>query len=370
MSESGDKGKTPDETEFVVDFLSEGSSQSEEESKASLGPVVLEGASDERVQERRKQMRAQHRKSVDATAPGDGRCGRKGGSGSRQVETVLNRGCCGNLAHWRRTSSVRVMCSLAGRSSLSVLPRTASIHRDSTQLGTRVLAAGRCQTAHRYVTCVCRDTTTNPAEGANAANMPARKLPMHRAVLEFNDMMRERYMSNRAEAHEEEGRLPPKVQEKLDEVVESASQLEGDVHFPDDNNRLQEAKVPGHSTSVYTSNIDKQGDGDVLCSCGLPPVRGHPCAHNIKHAQKMQQALHSLFHYKDTTSCWKDQYPEGQEWPSITMEECMANDFVDPKVRYPPLPPPKVGRPKNTKRKRSWDEGGPAKKKQKGLGKR
>ena len=75
--------------------------------------------------------------------------------------------------------------------------------------------------------------------------------------------------------------------------------------------------------------------------------------------------MEKLFHFKDTTACWQEQYPQDAVWPAIDMESVRGNGHVDPLVRYPPLPAPKVGRPKGTKRVRGHDEDQRASKKRK-----
>ena len=129
--------------------------------------------------------------------------------------------------------------------------------------------------------------------------------------------------------------------------------------MPDPANQAREGKILSLSGTCHlSSNIS--GDRkvcDVSCSCGVPAVKGHPCGHNVKHALELGIAGSSLFHYKDTTSCWQEQYAEDAEWPPIFFDQ---NARADPQVRYPPLPVAKVGRPKGTKRIRRHDEGGPS----------
>ena len=209
------------------------------------------------------------------------------------------------------------------------------------------------------VNAAVRDnTTTNWSEGSHAANAPARSVPMHCGVYEFNNAHRERFFSNRAKAQSCEGVLPPKVTDILEQVTETARKLQGEVAMPDPENKDREGKILSASgTRVLISDIsgDRQVS-DVSCSCGVPAVKGHPCGHNVKHAMELGLAGSSLFHYKDTTSCWQEQYPEDAEWPEISLHTARENGLSDPKVRYPPLPAPKVGRPKGTKRKRRYDE--------------
>ena len=203
------------------------------------------------------------------------------------------------------------------------------------------------------------NSTTNWTEGSHAANAPARKVPMHRAVFEFTNMHRERFFANRALAQSCEEILPPKVTLILEQVTETARKLQGEVNMPDPANQAREGKILSLSGTCHlSSNIS--GDRkvcDVSCSCGVPAVKGHPCGHNVKHALELGIAGSSLFHYKDTTSCWQEQYAEDAEWPPIFFDQ---NARADPQVRYPPLPVAKVGRPKGTKRIRRHDEGGPS----------
>jgi len=211
------------------------------------------------------------------------------------------------------------------------------------------------------------NTTTNVSEGMNAANAAARNVPMHVVVGEFNDLQRARFFANTHAAHDCQTWLPPKVAKIHDELVESAQGLNGEVSIPDAANPEREARVLGYSGKrYYTSNLEgDRADADVKCSCGVPRVQGHPCAHNMKHALQIGHPTEKLFHFKDTTACWQEQYPQDAQWPGIDMESVRGNGHVDPLVRYPPLPAPKVGRPKGTKRERRHDEDQRASKKRK-----
>ena len=88
----------------------------------------------------------------------------------------------------------------------------------------------------------------------------------------------------------------------------------------------------------------------VSCTCGVPEVKGQPCIHSAKHALAMGKDVSSLFHYKDTSAAWKEQYDQNVESPGISFAEAQANGYADEKARYPPVAPPKVGRPKKNKR--------------------
>ena len=130
------------------------------------------------------------------------------------------------------------------------------------------------------------NTTTNVSEGMNAANASARNVPMHVGVGEFNDLQRARFFANTHAAHDCATWLPPKVAKIHDEMVESAQGLTGEVGIPDAAHPQREARVLGYSGKrYYTSNLEgDRADADVKCSCAVPRVQGHPCAHNMKHA--------------------------------------------------------------------------------------
>ena len=62
------------------------------------------------------------------------------------------------------------------------------------------------------VNAAVRDNTaTNWSEGSDPANDPGRRVPMHFGVIEFHNMHRERFFTNRAKAQAREGVLPLKV---------------------------------------------------------------------------------------------------------------------------------------------------------------
>ena len=46
----------------------------------------------------------------------------------------------------------------------------------------------------------------------------------------------------------------------------------------------------------------------VSCTCGVPEVKGQPCLHTAKHALALGKDVSSVFHYKDTSAAWKEQY--------------------------------------------------------------
>jgi len=52
---------------------------------------------------------------------------------------------------------------------------------------------------------------------------------------------------------------------------------------------------------------------DVWCECGAPASDGTPDLHNVKHAMDVGIDPHTLFHWKDTTDAWKQQYPQELE---------------------------------------------------------
>jgi hypothetical protein len=63
----------------------------------------------------------------------------------------------------------------------------------------------------------------------------------------------------------------------------------------------------------------------------------------------------SLVHHKDSLQGWKEQY-QGPDIPSISFHNIKSSQHVNLNMRYPPVPPPKVGRPKSTKRIKGADE--------------
>ena len=190
------------------------------------------------------------------------------------------------------------------------------------------------------------NTTGNVVEGTHAADASARKLAMDRAMEEYSTLHGSRYYMNRAEAHSCDHKAPPKVQAKMEDVILRAAALKGDVTIQDQANPARGARVPTLKNTFVTSDLS--GDRmlkDVECTCGSPSTNGFPCIHNVKHAQLIGIDPYDLLHYKDTTAAWRDQYDEEFVFPTLSSEEIVPNDS-DKDFMYPPVPPPKVGRPK------------------------
>ena len=162
---------------------------------------------------------------------------------------------------------------------------------------------------------------------------------------------RERYFKNRKDAEEWEMVVTPAYEDTLEKLISGAAKLQP-PHFRDDANQEAEAQILTlQGTRHVTSKID--GDrklSDVSCSCGVPMVKGSPCLHTAKHALAVGRDVSSLFHYKDTSAAWKEQYSLDVEFPEISYAEAQKNGYADAKARYPPVAPPKVGRPKKNKR--------------------
>ena len=81
--------------------------------------------------------------------------------------------------------------------------------------------------------------------------------------------------------------------------------------------------VVGHTVQPRVSFLSRLDAGLRL--------KGHPCGHNVKHAMELGIPGSSLFHYKDTTSCWKEQYQEDAEWPEISLHTARENGLAYPR---------------------------------------
>ena len=79
--------------------------------------------------------------------------------------------------------------------------------------------------------------------------------------------------------------------------------------------------------------------------------------HTVYHAIQLGEDPYDLLHYKDTTAAWREQYrvDDPIDFPVITSDEYdFSNaDGEVPILKYPPVPPPKVGRPKKKGRIKS-----------------
>ena len=78
-------------------------------------------------------------------------------------------------------------------------------------------------------------------------------------------------------------------------------------------------------------------------------TNGFPCIHNIKHAQSIGMDPYDLLHYKDTTAAWREQYAADFLFPTLSPEDIKEVN-IDKTYEYPPIPPPRVGRPKKAVR--------------------
>ena len=58
---------------------------------------------------------------------------------------------------------------------------------------------------------------------------------------------------------------------------------------------------------------------------------------------------YDLLHYKDTTAAWRQEYDPEFVFPALSSED-FREDCMDKNCEYPPIPPPKVGRPKKAVR--------------------
>ena len=113
-----------------------------------------------------------------------------------------------------------------------------------------------------------------------------------------------------------------------------------------DGDRVSAAYMPGQATcSVGGRRRCWHKQGAVSCTCGAPRTDGFPCVHNVKHALHIGRDPCDFVHYLDTTEAWEHQYDQDDEFPVIGPEQYDKADF-DKNLQYPPVPPPKVGRPK------------------------
>jgi len=118
-----------------------------------------------------------------------------------------------------------------------------------------------------------------------------------------------RYYVNRTAAHSCQHKAPPKVQEKMQDLIERAEALKGEVTMQDPANQARGARVPTLKNTFVTSDISgDRRQTDVQCTCGSPSTNGFPCIHNVKHAQLIGMDPYDLLHYKDTTAAWREQY--------------------------------------------------------------
>lgn len=69
----------------------------------------------------------------------------------------------------------------------------------------------------------------------------------------------------------------------------------------------------------------------------------------MKHALTMNIDPYTRVHYKDTTAAWQEQYMKSMpvDFPLVTPDD-YDHALIDPDLHYPPIPTPKVGRPKKT----------------------
>ena len=117
------------------------------------------------------------------------------------------------------------------------------------------------------------------------------------------------------------------------------------------------ARVPTLKNTFVTSKLNEENytvdgenkPGDCSCTCGAPKTNGFPCIHNVKHALSIGVDPCDLVHYLSTTEAWKKQYDLEDEFPVVTPDQYRKSDFDD-NLQYPPVPPPKVGRPKKAGR--------------------
>ena len=200
------------------------------------------------------------------------------------------------------------------------------------------------------------NTTGNVVEGTHAADASARKLAMDRSMEEYATLHGTRYYVNRTAAHSCQHKAPPKVQEKMRDLIERAAALKGEVTMQDPANPARGARVPTLKNTFVTSDISgDRRQTDVQCTCGSPSTNGFPCIHNVKHAQLIGMDPYDLLHYKDTTAAWREQYDANFVFPTLSSED-IQDDKINTDYVYPPIPPPKVGRPKKAVRMKGSKE--------------
>ena len=111
--------------------------------------------------------------------------------------------------------------------------------------------------------------------------------------------------------------------EMMDKMIETATKLTGVIHYLDEANPRDGARVLTLNGKTVISRLG----GD------------------------------RLLHYKDTTAAWREQYrvDDPIDFPVITSDDYdFSNaDGEVPILKYPPVPPPKVGRPKKKGRIKS-----------------
>ena len=146
--------------------------------------------------------------------------------------------------------------------------------------------------------------------------------------------------------------------EMMEKMIEKATKLTGGIHYLDEANPRDGARVPTLNGKTVISKLcgDRRKD-DVACTCGYPAARGFPCMHTVFHAIQLGEDPYDLLHYKDTKAAWREQYrvDDPIDFPVITSDEYdFSNaDGEVPILKYPPVPPPKVGRPKKKGRIKS-----------------
>ena len=152
------------------------------------------------------------------------------------------------------------------------------------------------------------------------------------------------------QAHSCQHKAPPKVQEKMEELIQRASGIKGDVTIQDDANPSLGARVPTLKNTFVTSDLSgDRAEIDVECTCGWPSANGFPCIPNITHAQFIGMDPYDLLHYNHTTAAWRQQYDPEFVFLTLSSED-IREDCMDKNCEYPPIPPPKVGRPKKAVR--------------------
>jgi len=142
----------------------------------------------------------------------------------------------------------------------------------------------------------------------------------------------------------------------MQDLIERAEALKGEVTMQDPANQARGARVPTLKNTFVTSDISgDRRQTDVQCTCGSPSTNGFPCIHNVKHAQLIGMDPYDLLHYKDTTAAWREQYDANFVFPTLSSED-IHDDKINTDYVYPPIPPPKVGRPKKAVRMKGSKE--------------
>jgi len=179
------------------------------------------------------------------------------------------------------------------------------------------------------------------------------------ALLQQVQKDRERYNKNRQRAWKETNSLhglPLYQREKLAPIYQKSLGHVG-ISFPDEGDNLV-AMVPSLSALGGEYLVDLRNDREVPCECHDESLPSGVCSHMLYHARSIGKARLSLFHHKDRTAGWRDQYPEALEFKIPSMAKIKASALVCPDLKMPSAVKKPKGAPKKKRYKGALEGGG------------